>query len=326
MLRAYQAATSSGTFGPGVAPASRSRIRSGWLTAGKTPAEGHGMTAGARTRRRIVAAIDGAGLSFRVLAMAAAAEPMFDGSVEAVHVVESGRDAARARRRAAEAGLALQVLTGPVQATLAAFVTSSDVAVVVAGASTGHRADRPLGRHALGLIAAAQRPMIIVPVGAEVHAALHRILVPLDASSNTGEALHEAVELARVAHVELIALHVHAYHALPMFTDQPQHEVPAWSDEFLRRYWPGPTRFPRLLHRVGVPADEIIRAVDETGSDLLVLAWGRELTPGRSRVVGRSLQESRTPVLLLPVRPRDAAVDDLELPGLARCKVTAVVA
>jgi K+-sensing histidine kinase KdpD len=284
------------------------------------------MTTGACARRRIVAAIDGAGLSSRVLATAAAAAPMFDASVEAVHVVETGPVAACARQRAAEAGTALQVLTGPVLATLVAFVTSAEVAVIVAGASSGLRADRPVGRHALALIAAAQRPMIVVPVGAEVRPALHRMLVPLDASSMTGEAVHDAFELARAIDVEFIALHVHAYDALPKFTDQPQHEVPAWSHEFLRRYYPGSIPFPRLLHRVGVPADEIISAVDETGVDLLVLAWGRDLSPGRSQVVGRALRESRAPVLLLPVRPRDAAVDDLELPGLARRKAAAAVA
>ncbi len=284
------------------------------------------MTTAVLARRRIIAAIDGADLSLRVLATAAAAAPMFDASVEAVHVVETANEAARARQLAAEAGVPLHVLTGPVLATLTAHVTSPGVAVVVVGASTGRRADRPLGRHALALIAAARRPLIIVPIGAEVGGALHRILIPLDASSMTGEALHEAVELARAADVELMALHVHAYHTLPMFTDQPQHEVPAWSDEFLRRYWPGSTPFPKLLHRVGVPAAEIMKALDEEGADLLVLAWGQDLSPGRSRVVGRALRVSRTPVLLLPVGCGDAAVEHPDLLGRARREAATAVA
>jgi len=264
-------------------------------------------------------------LSSRVLAAAVAAAPIFDASVEAVHVVESEPEREHARQSAAEAGVAFRMLTGPVLATLAAYVTSPNIMVVVAGASTERHADRPLGRHALALIAdAAQRAMIIVPVGAEVHAALHRMLVPLDASSQTGDALKEAVKIARAADVELIALHVHPYHALPMFTDQPQHEVPAWSDEFLRRYWPGSTPPPRLQHRVGVPADEIARALDETGADLLVLAWNRDLSPGRARVVARALRDVKTPVLLLPVQPREAAVDSLDLPGVAHREVAAV--
>ena len=276
------------------------------------------MTVATRARKRVVAAIDGADLSARVLASAAAAAPMFDASVEAVHVFETARAAARARHVAAAAGVTLDVITGPVLARLTAHVMSRDVAVVVIGASTGPRPDQPMGRHSLALITAARRPMIVVPVDAVVPIALHRMLVPLDASPMTREALHDAVELARAVDVELIALHVHSYHALPMFTDQPQHEVPAWSDEFLRRYWPGSTPFPTLQHRVGVPADEIIRTVEETGADLLVLAWSQNLSPGRSRVVGRALRESRTPVLLLPSRRQPTAVDDVELSGLAQ--------
>lgn len=284
------------------------------------------MTAGPLTRRRIVAAIDGAGLSSRVIAIATAVAPMFDANVEAVHVVEAEPAASQARQIAADAGVAFFALTGPVLPTLVAYVTSPDVALVVAGASTGRNADRPLGRHALALVAGAQRPMIIAPVGAEVGAALHRVLVPLDASSQTRAALKETVELARAASIEVMALHVHPYHALPMFTDQPQHEVPAWSDEFLRRYWPGSTPFPRLLHRVGVPADEIARAMDETDADLLVLAWSRDLSPGRARIVARALRESKTPVLLLPVQPQEATIDGRDLPGVAfRGVATAVV-
>jgi hypothetical protein len=284
------------------------------------------MTGGAQTPRRIVAAIDGARLSSRVLATAAAAAAMFDANVEAVHVVEAGPKGARARQSAAEAGVVFQELNGPVLPSLVSYVTSPDVVVVVAGASTGRGADRPLGRHALALIAAAQRPMIIVPVGATVEARLHRVLVPLDASSQTREALKEVVELVCAAGVDVIALHVHPYHALPMFTDQPQHEVPAWSDEFLRRYWPGSTPLPRLQHRVGVAADEIARALNETGADLLVLAWNKDLSPGRARIVARALRESKTPVLLLPVRPRRVAINSRDLAGVAHRKVAEEVA
>lgn len=283
------------------------------------------MTERAGTRRRIVAAIDGMDLSTRVLATAAVATSMFDATVEAVHVVESEPGAERARRSAADAGVALHMLTGPVPVALAAHVVSRSVALIVAGASTGPGSDRPLGRHALALIADAQRPMIIVPVRAEVHTALQRILVPLDASSQTGAALQEALELARVSGVEVIALHVHPYHALPMFTDQPQHEVPAWSDEFLRRYWPAPAALPRLQHRVGVVADEIAKALDETGADLLVLAWNRDLSAGRARIVARALRELKTPVLLVPIRSGDAGIDRLDLRGRAVREATARV-
>jgi nucleotide-binding universal stress UspA family protein len=294
--------------------------------AAKHSVQGRRVKADVTHPKVIVAAIDGSDLSSRVLATAVAMAPVFGASTEAVHVVETGRGAARARQSAAEAGIVLRVLTGPVLKTLLARVTLPDVALIVAGASTGCAADRALGRHALALIVAARRPMIVVPAAAEVHSALHRMLIPLDASSITAAALHEAVELARAADIDLIALHVHGYHALPMFNDQPQHEVPAWSAEFLRRYWPGPAPFPTLQHRVGVPASEIVRAVEETGADLLVLAWSQNLSPGRARVVERALHESTTPVLLLPDRSPLATIGDVELRGHAHLEAATATA
>ena len=98
--------------------------------------------------------------------------------VEAVHVVEAELAASQARQIAAEAGVAYHALSGPLLPTLVRYVTSPDVAVVVAGASNGRRADVLLGRCALALAAAAQRPMIIAPVGAKLGATLHRVLVP----------------------------------------------------------------------------------------------------------------------------------------------------
>jgi nucleotide-binding universal stress UspA family protein len=292
----------------------------------KRSVRGRRLKAGVSGPKVIVAAIDGGDLSSRILATAVAMAPVFGASIEAVHVLETDRGAARARQSAAEAGIPLHVLTGRVLETLLARATQPDVALIIAGSSMGSPTDQALGRHARALIVAACRPMIIVPSGAEVHSAVHRMLIPLDASSMTAAALQEAVELATAADVDLVALHVHAYHTLPMFNDQPQHEVPAWSSEFLRRYWPGSAPFPTLQHRVGVPASEIVRAVDETGADLLVLAWSQNLSPGRARVVERALRECRLPVLLLPDRDRTATVGGVELRGHPRLEAVKATA
>ncbi|MGA7988026.1 MAG: universal stress protein [Candidatus Dormiibacterota bacterium] len=275
------------------------------------------VSADATHPKVVVAAIDGGDLSSRILATAVAMAPVFGASIEAVHVTETDRGTALARQSAAEAGIPLLVLKGRVLETLLGRAMLPDVALIIAGSSAGSAGDQALGRHARALIVATRRPMIVVPTGAEIHSAVHRMLIPLDASSMTAAALREAVELASAAGIDLVALHVHAYHALPMFNDQPQHEVPAWSAEFLRRYWPGSAPFPTLQHRVGVPASEIVRAVEETGADLLVLAWSQNLSPGRARIVERALRESRTPVLLLPDRHRVTAFSGVELRGQA---------
>jgi nucleotide-binding universal stress UspA family protein len=280
------------------------------------------VTTAREERPRIVAAIDGGGLSADVLLTAKVMAPLFHAEVGALHVVEAGEDLVQARRRAAEARVPLQVLEGPVLSTLAARCAAHDVAAVVIGASAGRGAARALGHRALGLITATQRPVVVVPAGADVPLSLRRALLPLDASAQTQQALIEAVELARAQEVDVLAMHVHTYHDIPMFSDQPQHEVPAWSAEFLRRYWPGSGPHPQLRLHVGVPADEIVAAVMDAEADLLILGWSQDLSLGRARVVRTALLESRRPVLLLPVRANEAA-PELELAGRPRQGSTA---
>ena len=57
-----------------------------------------------------------------------------------------------------------------------------------------------------------------------------------------------------------------------------------------------------LLRRLGVPADDVVAVADETGSNLIVLAWSQDLAPGRARVVSETLAHTDIPVLLLPVQ------------------------
>jgi hypothetical protein len=275
------------------------------------------VTTARKERRRIVAAIDGGGLSAGVLLTAKVIAPLFHAEVGALHVFEAGEDVERARRRAVEARVPLQILEGPVLSTLAAQCAAHDVAAVVIGASAGRGAPRALGHRALGLITATQRPVVVVPEGADVPLSLRRALLPLDASPLTQQALIEAAELARAQQVDLLAMHVYTPHDIPMFSDQPQHEVPAWSAEFLRRYWPGSGPHPQLRLRVGVPADEIVAAVMDAKADLLILGWSQDLSLGRARVVRTALLESRRPVLLLPVRGHEAA-PEVELAGRPR--------
>jgi len=59
----------------------------------------------------------------------------------------------------------------------------------------------------------------------------------------------------------------------------------------------------RLETRVG-RTDELVPLVAaECDCDLIALGWSRELGPGRARVVRSTLERSRVPVALIPVRP-----------------------
>ena len=276
-------------------------------------------------RPQIVAAIDGGGLSARVLLTAKVVAPLFHAEVGALHVFETHDVALQARQRAAEAGVGLQISEGPVRTALASRCASPDVAAVVIGASAGRGATRALGHRALGLITATQRPVVVVPDGAEVPSGLRRALLPLDASLATPAALRETAELAVAADVDLIALHVLGYRGVPVFNDHPPHDWLMWSQDFISQHWPTSVPRPEVQRRVGAPAEEIVAAVAETGADLLVLSWSQDLSLGRARVVRTALLESRRPVLLLPVRSHDED-QELELAGQPRRESQAAAA
>lgn len=128
------------------------------------------------------------------------------------------------------------------------------------------------------------------------------MLVPLEASLSASLAPRTILELAREATVEAVALHVYDEDSLPPFTDQPQHEQAAWAQEFLARYCPAGLGSVRLETRVG-RSDELVPLVaDECGCDLVALGWSQELAAGRAPVVRGTLERSRLPVLLVPVR------------------------
>jgi hypothetical protein len=163
---------------------------------------------------------------------------------------------------------------------------------------------KPLGQTAAAVATALLKPVIVVPPEARVADAFRRVLVPLDASLSASLVPRTIVELASEATIDAIALHVYDEDSLPRFTDQPQHEQGAWAREFLARYCPSGLGSVRFETRVG-RRDELVPLVaEECGCDLVALGWSQELGPGRAMVVRGTLERSRLPVLLVPVRLR----------------------
>jgi hypothetical protein len=108
-------------------------------------------------------------------------------------------------------------------------------------------------------------------------------------------------ELAGEAEIDVIALHVYDQDSLPAFTDQPQHERPAWAREFLQRYAPWGLGSVRLETRVGRIGELIPSVAEECACDLITLGWSQELASGRAAVVRATLERCRRPILLVPV-------------------------
>ena len=105
---------------------------------------------------------------------------------------------------------------------------------------------RALGSVAAAVLRAAPCPVVLVPPArGRKRWALHRLLVPHDGTPTSAATIGPATDLALKAAAELVVLHVATPGAetpaepgtlvSPRYVDQPQHEWPAWAQEFLAR-------------------------------------------------------------------------------------------
>ena len=261
---------------------------------------------------KVLAAIDNSAAARPVLSTAVAVAELLGADVEAVHAREDGYRTARAAAEAA--GVSLRETRTRGVPGIVEAAEDADVAQVVLGARASHAGRRPAGHVALELARSVRKPLVVVPPEVPVPVALRRILVPLDGTSATADALAATVRLACRSKLAVIALHVLEYSTLPLFSDQTQHEFDAWEQEFLRRHCPNP-ELVALETRVGVPGEHVLRVARDAGADMVALGWSQKLEGGHAAVVREVLAASPMPVLLVPVDAReDDPVDD---PALA---------
>jgi len=250
--------------------------------------------------KKILAALDNSLAGHPVLATAQALGDLLDAEVEAVHVQIDGDRTARST--AAASGVALRTLRGAVVDCLVQAGEADDVLALVLGARGTPGGRRPLGGTAASVATALLKPVVIVPPDARPAAAFRRILVPLEGSRSSSLAPRSLLQLAAEAQVDVVALHVLEEDSIPLFTDQPQHEHEAWAREFLARYCPSGLGSVQLETRVGRSDQLVPLLAEECGCDLIALGWSQELAPGRAPVIRGTLERSRVPVMLIPVR------------------------
>jgi nucleotide-binding universal stress UspA family protein len=249
--------------------------------------------------KKVVAALDNSLAAKPVLDTALALGRLLGASIEPVHVQVDGDRVARTTAEAA--GLPLQRLSGPVVERLVEAGQHEDAVALVLGARGTPLGRRPLGSTALAVAGSLARPIVIVPPDVKTGGALRRALVPLEGRLPTTLTPRAIVQLAEGTELDVVVLHVHEENSLPAFTDQPQHEQPAWAREFLRRYCPWGIGAVRLEVRVGRSEELIPLVAEEMDADLIALGWAQQLAPGRALVVRATLERSRTPVMLVPV-------------------------
>jgi nucleotide-binding universal stress UspA family protein len=245
---------------------------------------------------RVIAAIDDSAASHPVLDAGRALAGMLDASLEALHVREGDGHISRAIAEAAD--IAYREVDGPVVKALIEEAAPEDVVGLALGARATPGGRRPAGHTALDVIVTIDKPVAIVPPDASVPGVFSRVLVPLDDSSSSSDAVAELLRLACRSDLDVLILHVLDPASMPFFEDQRQYEMEEWIQEFLARHCP--TRIARAEVRVGVPGQEIMTAALGAGSDLIALGWSQQLGPRRAAVVTEVLEHSTVPVLLLP--------------------------
>jgi len=209
-------------------------------------------------------------------------------------------------------GMVINVDVGDTADRVRAHVEAQPVAFVVLAADEHGRDACGIGDVAARTLAGAGIGAIVMRPGASL-SRLERILVPLDGTPSTAAALAPAGELARCAGAALDLVLIedaaaapsreHGAMAAPQYCDQPHHEWPAFSAEFVQRFLGAIAHCPpgvptRLFIAAGKPAAEILRLSHELGSDMIALVWhgcmGEHASCFREIVRG-----ARRPVLVL---------------------------
>jgi nucleotide-binding universal stress UspA family protein len=177
-------------------------------------------------------------------------------------------------------------------------------------------AKKTVGSTALAVLKGAPCPVVLVrPERGVMPWALRRILLPHDGTPVTSAAIRPAAELARRSAAELDVLHVAAPGrgasieggslTPPRYMDQPQHEWPAWVQEFIERLacvCPLESLKVRLSLAPGVPRDEVLRFAADHGSDLIVLAWRGEWEGEQAAIVKTVLRHAASPAMVIRTR------------------------
>ena len=140
------------------------------------------------------------------------------------------------------------------------------------------------------MLCKASCPLVVVaPERGSAPWHLQHILLPHDGTPSTSVGLKPAAELAQLAGAEVLVVHVTGLGTAPgergsltvaPYVDQPQHEWPAWTSEFVRRFacmCPLGRLHVRALLARGEPAAELLRLAKEHSTDLMVLAWRGDL-------------------------------------------------
>jgi nucleotide-binding universal stress UspA family protein len=268
---------------------------------------------------KVLVALDGSPAAETALPIATMVARQLGATLEALHVRPGGSTPEELQERFPPLKIRADVTVvegaEPAEAILKA-TEEPDVRLVVL--TTHGRAIEPgreIGRIAEAVIARTTRPVLLVrPEAAGPPHELRHLLVSLDGTPTTSEAMHPAMELAQQFGASIDLLHVAASQealptepgtlCAPRYVDQPQHEWPEWASEMAARAigieYEAPADVPiRSYLKHGQTGPEIARFAVDRQVDAIVVARRSRFEPGRAQVLRAVLAKAPCPILLV---------------------------
>jgi nucleotide-binding universal stress UspA family protein len=272
-----------------------------------------------RSIESIVLALDGTERSRPAIPVARKLSELYEATLHVTYVGERALDPKEAARRwgfnAKEAHhLVFEQGKGDAVTAVTQLARQLPHALIVMSTDTGQPTDKDhFGSVTESVFASRpERTVLLSPARGDKPWRLRRILLAHDGTPACHAATGPAAELAHRSSAEVIALHVAARGgersgepgsiSAPMYVDQPQHEWPAWAEEFMNRLItagapPSSVHF-KLVVTGGQAGSEVAELARERRVDLVVMAWHGhwERESCATRVVVRN---SGCPVLLV---------------------------
>ena len=268
----------------------------------------------------IVIPLDGSRTAVRALGAAQALAEVMDAVLHIVHVTDGPLPESELTEKLGIGGLqardfVLHQIPGDVVDAVVSLASQENMKMTVMS-SHGETfdSDALIGHIGMGIIQRSTNPvMVIRPDMKKLPGADWRPLkamVPLNGSPAAAAVMDRALDLAEQMGCEIDVIHVAVLgekrprevgsFTTPMYLDYPQHEWSAWAEEFMERFAKQPPSVKlRLLHRHGVPADQMIKLAAESGEDLIILGWQGRLGKDRAKTIKRILRETEVPLVLI---------------------------
>jgi hypothetical protein len=248
----------------------------------------------------VLAVLESGGSAKAVLDTAIGIGELTDARVEAVHPPGSTSFEKRVAVLSRRAGVPLRQLDTAEGDDLLAAVRQADVVAAVVGARSRGAGRYPVGPLVRHLLERTEKPIVVVRADHPARPVLRRLLVPLEGTAASSQPVLERLTNLLSNGVELVVLHVFTEDTLPAMLDRPARDIEILGKEFLHRHLP---HAHHIEMRQGSVPSIVAEVSGQQDSDLIVLSWSQDASPGRAEVIREVLTSSPVPVLLLPAAP-----------------------